>query len=916
MVGEIKRNYLSGTKLVTEKRPTWRDSGINEVVNSVAGAVEAGNNYFEREKQLVWKRLNLEAANLQTEELNAIKTAKSVEEIPGIVKNFQKKLKENMRGQKWGKEWMENLGSGFLSYNKQDVQNAFRAKEKELAGISLNETLKAYADQIAAAPEDEAAFFSADADKLIDADTYLTPTEKQKAKENFAKLSVNGMVNNNPEVAKKALSDPGRFPNLTDIERREYLQKADNLLVAKEKDRLAAEEREKKLKKSAADLNITRAKYLFVRGKMSAEEALKVADDNYMDSPETALTLRERVLGKPGEEKSDQNVLKELEEKIKNKTATKEEIVFANIDKTLNDEDYKELLAQGKELGLWAKDGEDEDAKYRANLSLVDEGRDAVNQAFVRGDFDKTTRDALLKDIDEKEKNATVAWEADLKLRMSAGEVVDVDKELANSPYAARKKEDEVLAKVGLLSDDLQERYFILRENDVNAEEAYAEVMRENGDLATLVDDDIPFQYQTGEALTERENGYKIADDNETVETVVIPDNALPEFKTRADLRNWLIGKFNEIGNVTIKSTGANVEFNKTGAQRAIKNARQKKNNIAYPEIEKVVSGAKYSGFREADERHQNVKGQDVYHSGVVYKGVPYSVEFYVDVPLSGNTGDNFAGNKIREIKIAPTETRVTSENQNRPANNLSDAISNVSLAVLRGKVKPARYDAETGVLYQTGAEFGWPDYREIEASEPYIGYKKYAEDVRNMIQDDVKYADLQMSVNRVGGISSYINGETKDGEAFRIRISDHDTNYDTADISFYYSSDKNKFIERWQKFLKQSEQRKAKAEKQEAARKEYIAENLPKEYINYYRQYGLKALKKAVNERQLPPFKFTFNDEQQKIYGTRGISWRDVKQFIEENSEPVNDTLYQTGEPLTEYAYEKGGRAYNKRLF
>ena len=172
---------------------------------------------------------------MQTEELNAIRTANSIDEIPGIVENFQKKLKENMRGQKWGKEWMENLGSGFLSYNKQDVQNAFRAKEKELAGISLNETLKAYADQIAAAPEDEAAFFSADADKLIDADTYLTPTEKQKAKENFAKLSVSGMVNNNPEVAKKALSDPGRFPNLTDIERREYLQKADNLLVAKKK---------------------------------------------------------------------------------------------------------------------------------------------------------------------------------------------------------------------------------------------------------------------------------------------------------------------------------------------------------------------------------------------------------------------------------------------------------------------------------------------------------------------------------------------------------------------------------------------------------------------------------------------------------------------------------------------------------
>ena len=437
MVGEVKRGYLSGTKLVTEKRPTWRDSGINEVVNSVAGAVEAGNNYFEREKQLVWKRLNLEAANLQTEELNAIKTAKSIEEIPGIVENFQKKLKDNMRGQKWGKEWMENLGSGFLSYNQQDVQNAFRAKEKELAGISLNDTLKAYADQIAAAPEDEAAFLSADADRLIAADTYLTPTEKEKAKENFAKLSVGGMVNTNPEVAKRALSDPGRFSNLTDIERKEYLQKADDLLAARERDRIAAEERAKKLAQNTAKQNITRAKFLFTGGDISAEEALKVAYVNYKDAPETAEVLLEKVKGKPGKEKSNPEVLKTLEEKIKDKTATKEELVFANIDKELSDEDYKELLAQGKELGLWTKDGDNKDAKYRMHLPLVDEGRDAVNQAFVRGDIDKTTRDALLKDIKDKEDNETAAWEADLKLRMSRNEVVDVDKELANAPYPA-----------------------------------------------------------------------------------------------------------------------------------------------------------------------------------------------------------------------------------------------------------------------------------------------------------------------------------------------------------------------------------------------------------------------------------------------------------------------------------------------
>ena len=251
-----------------------------------------------------------------------------------------------------------------------------------------------------------------------------------------------------------------------------------------------------------------------------------------------------------------------------------------------------------------------------------------------------------------------------------------------------------------------EERIDIMAGEGMNEDEARFRVMtgKEPDELdRKLGFDFIP--YQLGKALTEHENGYKIADDNETVEAVTIPDDAVPEFKTRSDLRNWLIGKFNEIGNVTINSTGANIEFNKTSAQRAIKNARQKKNNIAYPEIEKVVSGAKYSGFREADERHQNVKGQDVYHSGVVYKGVPYSVEFYVDVPLHGNTGDNFAGNKISKIEIAPTETQVTSENQNRPANNLSDAISNISLAVLRGKVKPARYDASTSTYYQVAEE-------------------------------------------------------------------------------------------------------------------------------------------------------------------------------------------------------------------
>lgn len=193
------------------------------------------------------------------------------------------------------------------------------------------------------------------------------------------------------------------------------------------------------------------------------------------------------------------------------------------------------------------------------------------------------------------------------------------------------------------------------------------------------------------ENLTTREDGYSIADDNEVVDVVNIPDNAVPDFKTKTELRNWLIGKFEEIGNITIESTGANVDFNKTAAQKVVKNARNRTNNIAYPEIEKIVSGAKYSGFRSADEKHKGkVRGQDVYHSGVVYKGKPYSVEFYVDVPLNAGATDNFAGNKIRQIRIEPADTQVTSESQNSFAQAYG-SIHNISLAVLRGKVNPAR---------------------------------------------------------------------------------------------------------------------------------------------------------------------------------------------------------------------------------
>lgn len=173
--------------------------------------------------------------------------------------------------------------------------------------------------------------------------------------------------------------------------------------------------------------------------------------------------------------------------------------------------------------------------------------------------------------IDEREalRNYEMAFEA-------AG--VDIE---ADSPdtirrkmdaYAARKKEDEVLAKVGLLSDDLQERYFILRQNDVNAEEAYAEVMRENGDLATLVDDDIPFQYQKGERIR-KIDAERLAFERKDINPDLIGREN--EVKEAVDINRFFADRkaSKEIGiDEVMAAVDANVRRNENGV-RVLKNS-------------------------------------------------------------------------------------------------------------------------------------------------------------------------------------------------------------------------------------------------------------------------------------------------------------------------------------------------------
>lgn len=212
-------------------------------------------------------------------------------------------------------------------------------------------------------------------------------------------------------------------------------------------------------------------------------------------------------------------------------------------------------------------------------------------------------------------------------------------------------------------------------------------------------DDTVDTQVLEQTDLVQREEGPQIADDSETIEPVEIKD--APKFNKTSELRNWLVGIFESVNTVVIDSTGNKVDFSKNDAKRVIKNARKRENNLAYKEIKQVVKRAKYSGFRKADSKHTTVQGQDVYHSAILVNGVPYSVEFYVDLPIDKAGKNSFAGNKVSKIEIGLAATQNQSAAQTSP-------ITTISLGVLRQKVKPARY--KDGTLFQRTQANGYYD--------------------------------------------------------------------------------------------------------------------------------------------------------------------------------------------------------------
>ncbi|MCI5545320.1 MAG: hypothetical protein MR368_07635 [Azospirillum sp.] len=253
-------------------------------------------------------------------------------------------------------------------------------------------------------------------------------------------------------------------------------------------------------------------------------------------------------------------------------------------------------------------------------------------------------------------------------------------------------KEQEKYGKLGVSWKDIEN--FVKKKGDWAEEQGevyYQGEVVENGD----------------NRLTTREDGPSIAADNEMVEVVSIPEGSVPDFKTKKELVNFIKEILGNEREIIIKSTNDKILISNAGINRSAAKIRTHENKEVFAAVKNLLENAKYSGFEMADKRHLNVKGQDVYHAALEIGEKLYSVQFKIDIPLE-NGSHNYAGHKVSEIEIALSENadgRFTSPMQT------DNAIHTVSLSVLRGKVKPARYDASTSTYYQRGFAGSRVDY-------------------------------------------------------------------------------------------------------------------------------------------------------------------------------------------------------------
>ena len=279
--------------------------------------------------------------------------------------------------------------------------------------------------------------------------------------------------------------------------------------------------------------------------------------------------------------------------------------------------------------------------------------------------------------------------------------------------------------------------------DESNPVEIPPRVTGQSGVLKNKIDSTGPdgnplFQTGNDEAPLVRE-GMTRKPDSAAAKVVSIPGNAVPEFSGMKDFADWLKDMLAEGGNVLIKSTGQEARFSSGNVKASVKRSRSREHRNAYAGLREMVENAEYDHYEKPDERHPDRGGQDVYYSALEMSGKLYSVRLKLDVVTEEQKASErgkgiFAGEDIRykdhkltEIEIAPAQDRGFT--QMGKAAHGTDAISKVSLGVLRGSVKPSGIDG--GTLFQGISDEVRDMFDRMLAHEEEMELRAEAADVR-----------------------------------------------------------------------------------------------------------------------------------------------------------------------------------------
>ncbi len=196
--------------------------------------------------------------------------------------------------------------------------------------------------------------------------------------------------------------------------------------------------------------------------------------------------------------------------------------------------------------------------------------------------------------------------------------------------------------------------------------------------------------------------------DSATARVVSLPEHAVPEFAGMKEFAAWLKDMLAEGGNVLIKSTGQEARFSSGNLKASLKRSRSREHRNAYAALREMMENAEYDHYEAPDARHPDRGGQDVYYSALRMGDKLYSVKLKLDVVTEPEKRERVAtedtrykDHKLTEIEIAFAQDRGISET-GKSAHG-TNAISEISLGVLRGSVKPSRI--EHGALYQPARE-------------------------------------------------------------------------------------------------------------------------------------------------------------------------------------------------------------------